>query len=62
MSSFGKVGLIIMLSLIMAVVEKQAEALGFFEHHDSWKHIYSIIGYSLYLTIIYSFYNWSKRP
>ncbi|MGE8206511.1 CBO0543 family protein [Heyndrickxia sp. NPDC080065] len=52
-------GFIFILSLLMTVAEKFAETLGFFVHNDSWKHIYSLGGYALYLTIIYSFYRWS---
>ncbi|WP_235822838.1 CBO0543 family protein [Cytobacillus massiliigabonensis] len=47
---------ILALSLIMAVFEKQAEALGLFVHHHSWKHWFSFIGYVIYLTMILSFY------
>lgn len=52
--------LIILLSLFMAVAERQAEAYGLFEHHESWKHLNSFIGYMVFLIIIYSFYTWSK--
>ena len=52
--------LILLLSLLMAAFEKFAESLGFFVHHESWKHIYSFIGYILYLVFIYSFYHWTK--
>ncbi|MCQ6276311.1 hypothetical protein JMM81_15420 [Bacillus sp. V3B] len=56
-----KVGLILVLSLFMSIIEKKAEAWGLFIHHESWKHIYSFMGYTLYLTVIYSFYSWLKR-
>jgi len=56
-----KIGLILILSLFISIAEKKAEALGFFIHHETWKHIYSFIGYTLYLTIIYSFYHWLTR-
>jgi hypothetical protein len=56
-----KVGLIIILSLLMAVVEKLTEAFGLFVHADAWKHIYSFYGYIIYLSVIYTFFHWSKR-
>jgi len=56
----GKAMLIILLGLFMAAVEKQAEAFGFFVHQESWEHLYSFIGYLVYLTIIYVFYSWTK--
>lgn len=46
---------IIALSMLMAVFEKQAEGLGVFVHHHSWKHLYSFIGYGIYFTMILSF-------
>jgi hypothetical protein len=60
-SLWKKVGLVLVLSLLMSMAEKKAEAWGLFIHHESWKHIYSLIGYTLYLTTIYSFYHWLKR-
>ncbi|MFJ5624049.1 CBO0543 family protein [Peribacillus loiseleuriae] len=60
MNSWGIGGLIIILSLLMAVGEKQAETFGLFVHSVSWNHIYSLIGYIPYLTFIYSLYCWSK--
>ena len=57
----GKIALIILLSLTMAVSEKFAETLGLFIHRESWKHSYSFIGYSVYLTIVYAFYFWSNN-
>ncbi|MFD2682257.1 CBO0543 family protein [Bacillus seohaeanensis] len=56
-----KVGLIIIFSLLMAVVEKLAEAVGLFVHVDGWKHLYSFYGYIIYLSVIYTFFHWSKR-
>jgi hypothetical protein len=56
-----KVGLVLVLSLLMSMAEKKAEAWGLFIHHESWKHIYSFIGYIFYLTVIYSFYQGLKK-
>ncbi|MFE8694861.1 CBO0543 family protein [Cytobacillus sp. FJAT-53684] len=61
MKNWKIVVFILVLSLIMAVFEKQAEVLGFFVHHHSWKHLYSLFGYSLYLTIILLFDRFIRR-
>ncbi|WP_326169277.1 CBO0543 family protein [Schinkia azotoformans] len=55
-----KISLILLLSLFMAVAERAAEGLGLFAHHYSWKHQYSFIGYTAYLTVIYLFFHWSR--
>ena len=55
-----KVVLIFLLSIFMAVAERQAEAYGLFVHHESWEHLNSFIGYMVFLIIIYSFYTWSQ--
>src|SRR3954447_22805942 len=60
-SLWKKVGLVLVLSLLMSIAEKKAEAWGLFIHHESWKHIYSFIGYIFYLTVIYSFYHGLKK-
>nr|WP_281427542.1 CBO0543 family protein [Mesobacillus maritimus] len=52
---------ILLLSLAMSVFEKIAEPFGYFVHADVWKHYYSFFGYFVFLTIIYRFYNWTKR-
>jgi hypothetical protein len=52
-----KIGMILILSLFMSITEKMSEAWGFFSHNESWKHIYSFIGYSIFLTVIYSYYH-----
>lgn len=51
-------GLILILSILMAVVEKFAETFGLFVHHESWKHLYSFGGYFTFLLFIYVFYQW----
>ena len=55
-----KVGVILLISLLMSIAEKQVEALGFFAHHESWIHMYSFFGYFIYLTWIDFFYRWLK--
>ena len=55
-----KSGLILLISLFMAITEKQLESFGFFSHHESWLHIYSFFGYMMYLTLIQYMYRWLK--
>ncbi|WML26082.1 CBO0543 family protein [Neobacillus sp. OS1-33] len=57
----GKVGLILFISLLMPIFEKFAEVMGWFEHTANWKHLYTFIGYLLFLTLIYLFYTWMKK-
>ncbi|MCI1592233.1 MAG: hypothetical protein LKH79_17060 [Heyndrickxia oleronia] len=61
LSKWRKAGLIMLLSLLMAVFERYSETLGFLDHTNSWKHIYSVFGYSLYFTVIDYFYRWSNK-
>lgn len=56
-----KVCFIILLSLLMSIGEKQAEAFGFFIHHPSWKHLYSFIGFNVYLALLYLLFHFLIR-
>jgi hypothetical protein len=58
---WGKVGLILFISMLMPIFEKFAEVMGWFEHTANWKHLYTFIGYLLFLTLIYLFYTWMKK-
>ena len=60
LNKWGRMGLILFLSLLMPIMEKFAEEIGFFQHSDQWKHIYSFIGYFVFLTILYLFDRWLK--
>ena len=59
-NAWQKAGLILLISLMMSIAEKQAETFGFFAHHESWLHMYSFFGYLIYLTWIEIFYKWLK--
>jgi hypothetical protein len=59
-NGWQKVGVILLISLLMSIAERQAEALGFFAHHESWIHMYSFFGYFIYLTWMDFFYRWLK--
>jgi hypothetical protein len=60
-NGLGKVGLILFISLLMPVFEKLAEVIGWFDHVENWKHLYTFFGYLLFLTMIYSFYRWMAK-
>ncbi len=60
-NSWARAALILVLSFIMSIIEKQSETFGFFIHHKSWEHIYSFYGYILFLIIIYSFHHWQNK-
>lgn len=59
-NKWGRIGLILFLSILMAIMEKFAEVIGFFQHTDQWKHIYSFFGYIVFLTVLYLFDRWLK--
>ncbi|KAA9014613.1 hypothetical protein F4V44_23350 [Niallia endozanthoxylica] len=61
LNKWGKLTVILLVSLLMAVFEKFAEALGFFQHGEEWKHLYTFIGYFLFLIITAGFFRWLKR-
>ena len=54
--SWQKWWFILIISMFMSVFERISESLGFFIHIESWKHVYSFIGYMLYLSFIANFY------
>lgn len=56
--------LIILLSLVMSVCEKLAEDIGIFVHSARWSHLFTLIGYCLFLKMIHAFHKWfnEDRP
>lgn len=58
---WGRVGIIICVSLLMPIFEKIAERLGVFVHSDKWMHLYSFFGYFLFFTIISGVYFWLRK-
>ncbi|PAE22636.1 hypothetical protein CHH80_00350 [Bacillus sp. 7504-2] len=48
---------IITVSTLMAALEKFAESIGFFTHHDIWQHYYSFYGYTIYLIFVLLFHH-----
>ncbi|WP_338450316.1 CBO0543 family protein [Niallia oryzisoli] len=61
LTKWGRITVILLVSLLMAVFEKFAEVLGLFQHGDDWKHLYTSLGYLLFLIIITVFFHWLKR-
>ncbi|WP_337189744.1 CBO0543 family protein [Bacillus dakarensis] len=59
--AWKKAIVIIVSSVFMAFFEKLGEAFGFFIHEDSWKHWYSLVGYSLFFAVIFSFHSIRKK-
>lgn len=49
---------IALLSLLTPIMEQIAEQIGMFQHSSQWQHYYSIIGYFVFIFIIWKFYNW----
>jgi hypothetical protein len=58
MRAWKKVVFIVTASLVMALGENLAEAIGWFAHSDQWEHIYSFFGYLLFMIIVWKFYRW----
>jgi len=58
---YNKALFILLIGVLMAASEKIGESLKMFEHSSSWQHIYSVCGYSLFLTIIYIHFKWMNR-
>ncbi|RTR28838.1 hypothetical protein EKG37_16490 [Robertmurraya yapensis] len=52
---------IVLIGLLASVLERVAEDLGLFIHSTSWKHFYSFFGYSAFLWLVYSLYQWMKK-
>lgn len=52
----SKTGFLFLFGLCASVVEKLAEAFGFFTHTPAWKHVYSLIGYPIYFLFLYSIF------
>jgi len=60
MSKRSRLIFTILLSALVPFIEKKATQLGFFHHSDHWKHIYSFIGYLLFLLLIWKIFEWGK--
>lgn len=45
-------------SLVAYIAEQTAERFGLFSHSMDWKHEFSLVGYFLFLIVIWTFYKW----
>jgi hypothetical protein len=53
---FKRWSLVLMISLMIACIERVSENYGFFVHTEQWKHTYSFIGYFAYMIVMWRFY------
>ncbi|MBU8878547.1 hypothetical protein BGM26_06030 [Bacillus sp. FJAT-29790] len=57
----GRCCLLVAASALTPVVEMYSEKWGFFRHTGSWNHAYSILGYLLFLIIIWHVFKWTNK-
>ena len=60
-NKWGRVGIILFVSLLMAIVEKLAEVLGLVVHSARWEHLYTFLGYMFFLTVISFSHDWFDK-
>jgi hypothetical protein len=60
-NKWGRVGIILFVSLLMAIIEKSAEIFGLFAHSARWEHLYTFLGYLFFLTVISFFHDWFDK-
>ena len=52
---------VLSISLVMAALEKLAEDMGMFVHSENWHHLYTFLGYSVFIGLISAFHGWINR-
>ncbi|MCG7334672.1 hypothetical protein MHZ95_05165 [Sporosarcina sp. ACRSM] len=60
MPKWGRLVFIFLLAIFAAIIEKLAVQWGFFSHTDQWNSSYSLVGYFLFLILMWKIFNWSK--
>lgn len=60
-SKWGRIGIILFLSLLIAIFEKFAEVCGVFVHSVHWNHLYIFVEYFLLLLMSSAINNWVKK-
>ena len=60
MSKWSRLVFTLFLSALVPFIEKKSVQLGFFHHGDQWNHLYSFIGYFLFLVLIWKIFKWVK--
>lgn len=58
MRAWRRVAIAVLLSLFMTLVERVSETLGFFVHSSDWRHVYTFIGYLIFMGIVWAFHRW----
>lgn len=61
LNKWGKMGVILFVSFLMPILEKLAEVLGLFKHAVEWKHIYTFLGYLLFLSAVTMYFQWLQK-
>lgn len=61
MPAWSRPVFILLLAIFAAIIEKLSMLWGFFSHTEQWSPIYSLIGYFLFLFLIWKVFNWGKR-
>lgn len=59
--NWAKATLVVFISIGMTVIERKAEEFGFFVHSNHWSHLYTFMGYCLFLLVVYTFHKWLKK-
>ncbi|WP_282139553.1 CBO0543 family protein [Cytobacillus oceanisediminis] len=52
---------VLSISLAMAALEKMGEDMGLFVHAEDWHHLYTFVGYSLFIGLITAFHGWINK-
>ena len=60
MSKWSSFIFTLFLSALVPFIEKWSVQLGFFHNGNQWNHIYSFIGYFLFLLLIWKIFEWVK--
>jgi hypothetical protein len=61
MPIWGRPIFIFLLAILAAIIEKLAVQWGFLSHTDQWDSSYSLVGYFLFLILIWKIFNWCKE-
>ncbi|WP_152525396.1 CBO0543 family protein [Virgibacillus salarius] len=48
-------------SFLICMIEQIAEQVGLFVHHEDWNHIYSFVGYFIFLVVIWKGFSWLSK-
>jgi hypothetical protein len=60
-NSWGKIGLTLLTSILLTVLEKTAELYGVLVHILQWNHMYSFSLFTVFLIVNYFFYRWLEK-